>query len=319
MSEHDLDSLYKSASESHGAGPSAAVRDAILEHARRLADQAHAKAPAADRLLRTAERGPSAAEAPSRGSRWGARWARRRWQFAVPLTAAALALIILQPQLRSTLPQSRLQQAAPSAPVALNAPQPPAAEPARAPEPFPAESELAASKSSSVPTAPPLPAAAPALPPNAAPSAAAAAPNANMANADVAAAPSVSPAARMRARPSLAAPAQQPALEAQQTEASGAVSGSQVDPLHEAAAQGDVARVRSLLQQHAALIDGRDADGRTALLLAVLQRHEPVVRELLQQGADPNIGDAAGHTPLSAARRQHSPAIVDALLQAGAR
>jgi ankyrin repeat protein len=66
------------------------------------------------------------------------------------------------------------------------------------------------------------------------------------------------------------------------------------------------------------MIDARDASGHTALMLAVLQDHEAVVRALLEQGADPNIGDAAGITPIAVARQQHQPRMVDALLQAGA-
>jgi hypothetical protein len=69
----------------------------------------------------------------------------------------------------------------------------------------------------------------------------------------------------------------------------------------------------------AAAVDARDADGRTALMLAVLQGRLDAVVDLLRRGADPNAADTAGVTPLEAARAQQRPEIVDALLHAGAR
>ncbi len=126
MSERDLDSLYKRASAQDIGRPSAAVRQTILEHARRLADELHRK------------------PAPARWSRWFERWSQLRWQIAVPLAAATLAVILWRPLLHSTLPApATLQESAPPAsaasratsvpraPAALNRPQP-------APEPFPA-------------------------------------------------------------------------------------------------------------------------------------------------------------------------------------
>ena len=338
MSDSDLDSLYKSASEQDGARPSAAVRQAILERARRLADKAGQQPVGAVKdPLDSRERARSRVAEPSRWSRWTNRWSQLRWQIAVPLAAAAIAVIVLQPQLRSTLPASaKLQQSVPSpsaanrpapvppAPVApLNAPPPLTARVRPAPEPFPAASKLMQSESSGAPAAPP------ATPPSesARPEPAPAEPAPTTANAlaanlassaDLASSQSGTSASRMQARPSAAPLAERREQAQMQSEAAGAHVLSQSELLHQAAEQGDEQRVRSLLQQNAMMIDARDASGRTALMLAVLQGHEAIVRALLEQGADPKIGDAAGITPIAVARQQHQPRMVDALLQAGA-
>jgi hypothetical protein len=65
-------------------------------------------------------------------------------------------------------------------------------------------------------------------------------------------------------------------------------------------------------------VDARDADGRTALMLAVIQGRLDAVVMLLGRGADPNAADAAGVTPLQAARAENESAIADALVHAGA-
>lgn len=308
MSERDLDSLYKSASERDSARPSTAVRQAILEHARRLADEP-------GRIERTA---------PSRWSRWFARWPQLRWQIGLPLAAAALAVILWQPLLRSTLPApavqksalTRLQESAPPASAASHSAAAPPADllinmPVRPSEPVPAAPQVAQRAPSVAPAAPyamtsPAPAAR-----------AAVAPPANLAsNADVAVSQSAVPAARRQASPP-AAPLGE--LRELAPAASAPAGLSPGDPLHEAAAQGNVVRLRALLQQSAAPIDARDARGRTALMLAVLHGHEAAARALLEQGADPNIGDFVGRTPLAVAREQHQLPVVAALLQAGAR
>jgi Ankyrin repeats (many copies) len=83
--------------------------------------------------------------------------------------------------------------------------------------------------------------------------------------------------------------------------------------LQSAAAQGDVAQATSLLDQ-GAVIDARDEAGRTPLMLAVTQNRLEIVRLLLARGADPNAADNAGHTPLQQARQQNSREIA-ALLE----
>ncbi len=66
-------------------------------------------------------------------------------------------------------------------------------------------------------------------------------------------------------------------------------------------------------------IGARDPQGRTALMVAVMEGHVDAVVALLQRGADPNATDAAGMTPLQVARANHQPEIIDALIQGGAR
>ena len=71
-------------------------------------------------------------------------------------------------------------------------------------------------------------------------------------------------------------------------------------PLHEAAAKGDLPKVRQLLASGTA-IDARDAKGMTPLFIA----HTPeVAEELLQRGADVNASSLSGLTPM------HTQAII---------
>lgn len=286
MSESDLDLLYQRASGHDAARPSTAAREVILERARMLA--AHAgeeRLPGEDARPRTPQRQSPLGAALAELSRRVARWPRLRWQIAAPVAAAALALIVWQPQLRSRLPAPASKTAAPAAaPAAGSEParSAPAAATAEAPVPAPSASNLASNLASGAELAP---AENRASAPRTA-SAAAAAPRAQLREREVA--PPVGPAT-----PS--------------------------ELLHEAAARGDVSRVRSVLRMYNVAINAVDADGRTALMLAVLHGQEAVVRELLGRGADPNIADTTGRTPLEVARDRNELSIFDVLLQAGAR
>jgi len=73
-------------------------------------------------------------------------------------------------------------------------------------------------------------------------------------------------------------------------------------PLHAAAARGDVDTLKALLSDSAVRVDAPDADGRTALLHAVLAQQPAAVRLLLAAGADPGRADRAGLTPRQAAQ-----------------
>jgi hypothetical protein len=88
--------------------------------------------------------------------------------------------------------------------------------------------------------------------------------------------------------------------------------------LGRAAEIGDQARLMALLDARAD-INARDANGRTALMLAILHGQAGAVDVLLAHGADPNAADSSGITPLQAAVAGRHTAIVAALQRAGAR
>jgi hypothetical protein len=67
-----------------------------------------------------------------------------------------------------------------------------------------------------------------------------------------------------------------------------------------------------------AILNVRDSDGRTALMLAVLQNRLDAVEDLLRRHADPNEADNAGVTPLQAAVANNESEIASVLRQAGA-
>lgn len=88
----------------------------------------------------------------------------------------------------------------------------------------------------------------------------------------------------------------------------------------EAAALGDLERVRLLLADDPSLLDSRTADGYPALGLAIFFRQPHVARFLIEQGADVNAAaDNAQHVaPLHAAAAVQDHATMELLLARGA-
>lgn len=91
-----------------------------------------------------------------------------------------------------------------------------------------------------------------------------------------------------------------------------------------AADRGHVEIVEYLLQHSDVDIDHVNDLGWTALLEAVILgnggvKHTQIVRLLVSHGADVNLADSDGVTPLQHAKRQNYPEIISILEQAGAK
>lgn len=86
--------------------------------------------------------------------------------------------------------------------------------------------------------------------------------------------------------------------------------------LTEAASSGNVERVRELLAGGVP-VDARDADGRTALLLATRANHLDVATILIDAGADVNAKDAIKDTPFLYAGAEGRNEILKVILATG--
>lgn len=82
----------------------------------------------------------------------------------------------------------------------------------------------------------------------------------------------------------------------------GSSAGELIAALHGAARMGRLAELERLLQQGAP-INAVDGSGRTALILAVIHGHAPVVQRLLTLGANKSVVDKEGLGALDYARR----------------
>ncbi len=87
--------------------------------------------------------------------------------------------------------------------------------------------------------------------------------------------------------------------------------------MQRAAIEGDAAVLTSLAMQFPSVLNARDAQGRTPLMLAVLHHHRESVDALLASGADPNVADDRGRTPLQVAAADGDDDISTALKLAG--
>jgi hypothetical protein len=282
----DVDEQYRRASAQDPSRPGEAVRRAILAHAERLAAE------------RTDDR--AAAAGPRRSAR------SRGWGIALAgtLAAAAIAGLVIAPQLLG-----------PRSEPAVEAP------PAAAPAPRVAVTEARApvAVSSPAPATPELqrPVRTPQVP-----QAAAQPPREESASV-------AETAARHTGREAYAirplAPASQAAAGAEQSQGvespqvmNSTMGGiTQGAAFRRAAAAGDLAELAALLP-HQSNINARDAQGRTALMLATVNGQAAAVTALLAGGADPNAADALGRTPLAAARAAGASDIVATLERYGA-
>jgi uncharacterized protein len=302
----DLEALYRRSSAQDLSRPSAKTREAILEHSLRLATN-RAQMRSTDWSIQS-ESSPALGQiAPV------TRFSRPKWQRPVlvgSLAAAALAGLLIGPQyLRPAAPPVTLQISAKSA----------VSEQKRF-EATPASGPTVAEKSESAPAVMNLPATVPA--PRFRAPARLAAPRAGTAES----------ATTARAASGASNPGVMGGISAASTDASEQVSvtGMRIQrtpgaPAAAAAAQSsrDARTGDSSTPEKppdaASPLDIRDTDGRTALMLAVLQGRLDAVMDLLRRGADPNAADNSGVTPLQAARAKNRPEIADALVHAGAR
>jgi ankyrin repeat protein len=90
------------------------------------------------------------------------------------------------------------------------------------------------------------------------------------------------------------------------------------DEIHDAARDGDLAKVQALLEHHPDLVFSKDNDGRTPLHAAAMTGHKDVAELLLAKGADVNARDNHGGTPLHAAAMTGHKDVVELLLAKGA-
>lgn len=83
----------------------------------------------------------------------------------------------------------------------------------------------------------------------------------------------------------------------------------------------DVLKAKGLIDKPGStIVNTRDADtGETALMIAIKRRDTPWMGFLLQNGADPNLKDAAGNTPLLVAAMNGFPDGVRVMLVAKAQ
>ncbi|MFO7957437.1 MAG: ankyrin repeat domain-containing protein, partial [Candidatus Brocadiia bacterium] len=106
-------------------------------------------------------------------------------------------------------------------------------------------------------------------------------------------------------------------LEARAEESGAGGTGRAGRELREAARDGDLERVRALLQEGAEP-NARGHAGGTALHNAARAGHAGVVEALLEAGADVNATDSDGFKPVDLAEQQGHAAITDRLHGAGA-
>ena len=87
----------------------------------------------------------------------------------------------------------------------------------------------------------------------------------------------------------------------------------------EAVKKADGDKATQLLADHPTIIDSRDGNGDTPLIIAIDRSDPNWTGFLLNKGADPNLGGAEGDTPLIAATRVGFDEAIEWLLGLGAK
>jgi hypothetical protein len=304
--DEELVERYRRASGDQAAAPSAAVRAAILAEGRRAAEQ-HARAGGRPFDLAQPAANDSRWKLPVFGTAGAALvaallFAPRLWEHAPSTPPASSAIVV-----------TSAETAAPSAPPTARGTSTASAQKRRTDSPWPPQNAKA--EAFTRPEAAPAEKAPPpefaAIPPAVPPPAAA------DAIAGVAAVPPVRADARLAAN-APAATVSQLASSVNAGRLAHTKSGTQPAALQSAAAAGDMLQTTALLDQGAPLNE-RDDQGRTPLMLAVMQSRPDIVQLLLDRGADPNIADSIGRTPLQQAQQAKLPGIAALLQRAGAR
>jgi ankyrin repeat protein len=88
--------------------------------------------------------------------------------------------------------------------------------------------------------------------------------------------------------------------------------------IHNAAKQGDLAKVRALLESNPDLVSSKDDDGNTPLFWAAARGHADVAELLLANHAEVNAKNNSGSTPLKQAAFGGRADVVELLLANGA-
>ena len=89
--------------------------------------------------------------------------------------------------------------------------------------------------------------------------------------------------------------------------------------IHDAAARGDLQKVKALLKDHPELVSAKDGDGATPLHRAAEKGRKDVAEWLLAKGAEVNAMENDGYTPLHYAANQGHKDMAAWLLSKGAK
>jgi ankyrin repeat protein len=95
--------------------------------------------------------------------------------------------------------------------------------------------------------------------------------------------------------------------------------GTEGSEFVQALRDGDDAKAADLVEAHPSVVNFRDGNGETPLMVAIDKRNSTWTGYLLNQKADPNIANRSGDTPLILAARRGFDTAVNWLLQSGAR